>query len=492
MDIEKQKEIDALLARPTLGRLATASPSGQPHVVPVWFLWEEGAVWISSYQSTRKVKDLRRNPKCALVVDLPRAKGGITAVLLEGEVELLAGSRPEVRARIERLYLKYLGPKGILKKEPQEWLCDFATVAPRPGGRIYLWWHGDFYSAGEYVSLEENKSLKFKWFARFEPAASEVTVTLTPKGGGTLVALAHTVPDSEEWQERAKGFKAEWDSTLPNLASVLETGLDRRTFDRPMLGININDFSPEIAMALGVPVTQGVRIDSPLEEMGAYKAGLRKDDVLVQFNGKPITNDFGSLVTALQGKKGGDKVEVVFYRGAEKKTVTMELSRRPVPDIPWQPAELARQVRAKYDESLAALEQCFQGVTEAEADREPAAGEWSAKQTLAHLIHSERNWIANLDDVVGGYERLADDWTGNIPAHVNATVMAYKNVQGMFDELKRLADEAVAFLAAMPPEFLTRKCSYYRAAWQMLEAQSHTFSHVEQIKLAAIAAARKK
>ncbi len=122
MDAERQKKIEALLAKPTLARLATASPSGQPHVVPVWFLWEEGAAWISSYRSTRKVKDLRRNPKCALVVDLPKARDGITAVLLEGEAELLAGSRPEFRARIERLYLKYLGPKGILKKEPQEWL----------------------------------------------------------------------------------------------------------------------------------------------------------------------------------------------------------------------------------------------------------------------------------------------------------------------------------------------------------------------------------
>ena len=46
----------------------------------------------------------------------------ITDVLLEGEAELLTGSRPEVRARIERLYLKYLGPNGILNKEPQEWL----------------------------------------------------------------------------------------------------------------------------------------------------------------------------------------------------------------------------------------------------------------------------------------------------------------------------------------------------------------------------------
>ena len=122
MDTERQKKIETLLAQPILARLATASPSGQPHVVPVWFLWEEGAAWISSYQSTRKIKDLERNPRCALVVDLAKAKGGITAVLLEGEVELLAGSRPEVRARVERLYLKYLGPKGILKEEPQEWL----------------------------------------------------------------------------------------------------------------------------------------------------------------------------------------------------------------------------------------------------------------------------------------------------------------------------------------------------------------------------------
>jgi len=371
-----------------------------------------------------------------------------------------------------------------------EWLCDFATVAARPGGRMYLWWHGDFYSAGEYVSLEENKSVIFKWFGRGDPAPSEVAVSIEEKDGGMRITLSHTVPDGKDWETRAKGFKAEWDSTLPNLASVLETGLDRRIFDRPMLGINISDFSPEIARALGVPVTQGTRIDSPLETMGAYKAGLRKDDVLVQFNGKPITNDFGSLVTALQGKKGGDEVEVVFYRGSEKKTVIMELSKRPVPEIPWQPAELARQVRAKYDESLAALEQCFQGVTEAEADHEPAAGEWSAKQTLAHLIQTERNWIANLDDVVGGYERLADDWGGNLPAHINATLMAYKNVRGLLAELKRLANEAVAFLAALPPEFVARKCSYYQAAWQMLEAQSHTFSHVEQIK-SAIAAAHK-
>jgi uncharacterized protein YndB with AHSA1/START domain/uncharacterized damage-inducible protein DinB len=371
-----------------------------------------------------------------------------------------------------------------------EWLCDFATVAPRPGGRMYLWWHGDFYSAGEYVALEENKSVKFKWFGRFEPAATEVTLTLTPKNDDTLVTLNHVVPDGDEWNQRAQGFKAEWDSTLPNLASVLETGLDQRTFDRPMLGINISDFNPEIAKNLRVPVNQGVRLDEVRPGMGAHAAGLCKDDVIVELDGKPITNDYGSFVAALTGKKGGDKVEVVFFRGPQKKVVAMELTRRPVPDISWDPAELAKQVRLEYDDTLSRLESCFKDVSEAEADREPAPGEWSAKQTLAHLIQTERGWIANLDDVVGGYERLADDWGGNLLAHVNATVKAYGTVRGMLDELKRLSVEMVAFLSALPDSFVERKASYFLNAAQMLELESHTLSHIDQIN-AALAAARK-
>jgi uncharacterized protein YndB with AHSA1/START domain len=196
-----------------------------------------------------------------------------------------------------------------------EWLCDFATVAPRPGGRMYLWWHGDFYSAGEYIALEENETLKFKWFARFEPAPSEVSVIITPQANGTLVTLHHIVPDGDDWKERAQGFKNEWDSTLSNLASVLETGLDRRTFDRPMLGINISDFNPEIAKKLQVPVSQGVRLEDVRQGMGAYAAGLCKDDIIVELDGKLITNDYGSFVAALSGKKGGDKVKVVYYLG---------------------------------------------------------------------------------------------------------------------------------------------------------------------------------
>ena len=372
-----------------------------------------------------------------------------------------------------------------------EWLCDYVTVAPRPGGRMYLWWHGDFYSSGEFISLEENRSIKFKWFGRFEPAASEVTIILEPNSDGTLVTLSHTVPDGEDWKKRAEGFKTQWDSTLPNLASVIETGIDRRTFDRPLLGININDFNPEIARSIGVPVDQGIRLSDVLQGLGAQAAGLCKDDVIVEFNGKTITNDFGSLVTALQGKKGGDKVEVTFYRGSRKMKVLMELSKRPVPEIFWNPLKLSNKVHARYEANLKQLRGCFKGFSETEAGHEPGPGDWSAKQTLAHLIQTERGLIAILDDSVGGYERFADDWGGNIPSHINATVTAYGSVKEMLAELKRLSIEIVAFLAALPVSFVERKASYFLFASQVLDYDSHTVSHIDQIK-SALAAAREE
>jgi len=371
----------------------------------------------------------------------------------------------------------------------REWLCDLATVAPRPGGRMYLWWHGEFYSNGEYMAVEENKSVTFKWFSRVDPVPTQVTVTLQEKDGGTLVTLAHTVPDGDDWAQRAEGFKQEWESSLYNLVSVLETGLDLRTFNRPMLGININDFNAEIAHQLGVPVTDGLRLDTVLEGMGAHAAGLRKDDVIISLGGKAITNDYGTLVAALQGEKGGDKVEVVFYRGSEKKTVSMELSRRPIPKVPFDAAELAKQVAAENEAAYAELAKSFEGVAEARASQRPLSTQWSAKEVLAHLIHSERYMQFLVEDMIASQEKWSDDWSGNVETHIRATVKAFPTVQALLEEYKLLLDETHAFIAAFPAEFVARKGTYFRAAAMLLNWKDHTLSHVDQIK-AALKAAR--
>lgn len=113
--------LNAFLEKPNLARLAT-SRDDHPHVVPIWFLWEEGALWFSSYEATQKIHNLRGNRQCALVIDVQQADHGITGVLFEGEAEILKLDIDENRQRAERLYRKYLGEVGIQDREPQVWL----------------------------------------------------------------------------------------------------------------------------------------------------------------------------------------------------------------------------------------------------------------------------------------------------------------------------------------------------------------------------------
>ena len=251
-----------------------------------------------------------------------------------------------------------------------------------------------------------------------------------------------------------------------------------------MLGIYVSDFNPVIARTLGVPVIDGMRLDGVSEGLGADAAGLRKDDVLVEMAGLPLRSEYGSVVAALHGKRGGDRVEVVYYRGPERRTATMELSRRPVPEIPRGAAALAEAVKARRAEGLTALEACLGDVDDEAAGRRPADGGWNAREVLAHLVQAERATLASVVDLVGGHERVADDDGGNLDAAVQATVSAFPTVAELMDELRRLAVEAEALAAALPPDFVARTCTYMPAAQQLLDTEYHVQSHVGQIEAA--------
>jgi len=369
----------------------------------------------------------------------------------------------------------------------REWLCDVATVELHPRGRLYLWWRGNFYSSGHYLELEENKCVKFRWFSNIDPAPTEVTVSVAEKDGGALVRLDHEVPDDPAWSNKAETFRENWVESLENLKSVLETGIDLRIANRPMLGIAPGDFTEEQATALGVPVREGLRLDGLVAGMGAERAGLQKDDVLVGMNGHPITNDFNTLPTAIEGKKGGDEIEVIFYRGPEKKTITMELTKRPMPDVPFEATELARQARALYEPALDEVEKCFEGFSDEQALRRPDPKEWSALEVVAHLIHNERFNLTFLTALIDGIEPYYDGAVNNVTAYVEATVKANPSIRQMLGLLSQTVEEVLVFTELMPRDFTVNKGSYYRFGSGLLQPNFHITGHVQQIKEALAA-----
>jgi uncharacterized protein YndB with AHSA1/START domain len=370
----------------------------------------------------------------------------------------------------------------------REWLCDVATVSPHPRGRMYLWWIGDFYSSGHYLELEENKCVKFRWYSSIDPAPTEVTVTFTEKDGGVKVRIDHEVPDDEAWKEKGESFRENWVESLRNLKSVLETGIDLRIAERPMLGIVPGDFTEEQATAFGIPVREGLRLDGLVDGMGAQRAGLQKDDVIVSMAGKPITTDFNTLPQAIAGKKGGDVIEVVYYHGPEKKTVQMELSKRPMPDVPFDPKELAKRAREMIEPALTDLEKCFEGFSDEQAMKRPEPNEWSALEIVAHLVHGERFNITFLTSLIDGYEITSDGFGTNITAQVEATVKVNPSIKLMLAELRRSVEEVLTYTELIPAEFAANKGSFYRYGSGLLQPNFHILAHMDQVKNALAAA----
>jgi hypothetical protein len=127
-DPETKSRIAGTLAQPLLARLATASPDNlQPHVVPVWFYWDGDSLWISAFSSTRKLKELQRNPRCAVVIDgggPPEEDSTAWGVLMEGEARLVTQPRDFVAEMSYRIYARYMGEEGAQAPEPQSWMHD--------------------------------------------------------------------------------------------------------------------------------------------------------------------------------------------------------------------------------------------------------------------------------------------------------------------------------------------------------------------------------
>jgi hypothetical protein len=337
--------------------------------------------------------------------------------------------------------------------------------------------------------LEPERQVGFTWYGRGYPGPTQVQVSFTSVPAGTMVSLAHShIGTGKDWEKTRSDISRGWKSSLENLASIMKTGEDLRFTRRPMLGINVGQFSAEDAKQLGVPVTEGVRLDSADEGMGAYAAGLRSGDVIVSMAGKPAPNFF-SLIGILQGHQAGDAVEVVFYRGPEKRTVSMELSRRPMPEIPTAPKMLAERVRERFALQEEELRSVLADITEEQASFRPAPQEWSIKDILAHLILGERfngYWIEELEN---GQERWADDFGVNSHAHTRAVVAANPTLADLADDLKRSQAEVVGTLEGLQDSFTQRKGSFWRLAYALLQPDTHLRQHLEEIRSLAEAAA---
>jgi hypothetical protein len=106
------RDVDLAGARRMFGSLpsaavATLNADGSPHVVPLWFVWPEDAIYVSTRRGSRTWANASADPRVALAIDLGRSWVELAGVEIRGSAELLPAQHPQMRAPISSWHEKY-------------------------------------------------------------------------------------------------------------------------------------------------------------------------------------------------------------------------------------------------------------------------------------------------------------------------------------------------------------------------------------------------
>lgn len=63
------RDLQELLRQPLVAKIATVSRKGDVRMSPVWFGARDGSFLLNTFEDSALVRNLRRNPKCSLMID---------------------------------------------------------------------------------------------------------------------------------------------------------------------------------------------------------------------------------------------------------------------------------------------------------------------------------------------------------------------------------------------------------------------------------------
>jgi PPOX class probable F420-dependent enzyme len=122
-------------------RLGSIEPDGRPHVVPLWFVWLEDAIFASCSRDSRVFANVRRDPRVALEFDRGRSWTELGGVLVHGRAEPIVPDDPASRRPLSAWFDKYsseLGAEGF--RSYTEQVPHPALLRVRPD-RLAAWIH---------------------------------------------------------------------------------------------------------------------------------------------------------------------------------------------------------------------------------------------------------------------------------------------------------------------------------------------------------------
>jgi PPOX class probable F420-dependent enzyme len=132
--------------------LATTRRDGSPHVVPLWFVWREEAVYVSCRRDSATWRNVEHDARVALSFSAGRVWQEYAGIVLFGRAEPLVPEHPALRGVLSQWFEKYrrflsgggfrdyagqVESPGMLRVRPQRlssWDHAVARVEPSAAG----------------------------------------------------------------------------------------------------------------------------------------------------------------------------------------------------------------------------------------------------------------------------------------------------------------------------------------------------------------------
>ena len=126
-----------MLQRRFIATLGTTNADGSIHLTAVWYLFEDGCLYIATSSKSRKARNVAAQPKASLMVDVrkPGSERGVTAA---GRADLLSGSQSREINR--RIHTRYLSAAAMADPQIEPVFASFDDVTLRLTPESWFTW----------------------------------------------------------------------------------------------------------------------------------------------------------------------------------------------------------------------------------------------------------------------------------------------------------------------------------------------------------------
>jgi hypothetical protein len=215
-----------------------------------------------------------------------------------------------------------------------------------------------------------------------------------------------------------------------------------RARDRFRLGVRLERISELAADQLGIEVARGVGIADVVEGSPAAKAGFKTHDIVLEFAGKPVTDNPEDFTHMVNSVKPGEKIDAVVMRkgkrveikGIDMPATAQEFPRVGFDGLPQLP-EARQQPRIPRPAVVGAEGGRGQGRTSmAVSDVNGQITLKAVSDGVQYVIHAERN--ADKVDfksatITNGDKKTEADSLDKVPAEYRPAVDRFlKGLQG--------------------------------------------------------------